>query len=96
MIAAFSRAISGIVVAEQVLVIERDIGHGRDPEVEDVGAVEPATEPDLADQHLGVRLARGEDPRRGEHLEPGRLQLLGERPRLPPRRVRRAPRTPPR
>ena len=64
---------------EQVLVIERDIGHGRDPEVEDVGAVEPATETDLTDQHLGVRLARGEDPGGGEDLEPRRLQLLGER-----------------
>ena len=60
-------------------MIERDIGDRRHPEVEDVGAVEAATETDLTDQHLGVRLARGEDPPCGQDLEPRRLQLLGER-----------------
>ena len=60
-------------------MIERDVGDDRDAEIEDVGAVEPAAEPDLADEHLGVGLARREDPGSGEHLEAGRLQLLGQR-----------------
>ena len=59
-------------------MVERDVGHGGDPEVEDVGAVETAAEADLAHQHLGIRLARSQDPRGGEHLEAGRLEFLGQ------------------
>ena len=50
--------------AEQILVVERDVGHHGDAEVEHVGAVEPAAEPDLADQHLGAGPSRREDARR--------------------------------
>ena len=65
-------------LAEEILVVERDVGHRCDAEIEHVGAVEAAAEADLADEHLRIRLARGEDARGGEHLEPGRLQLVGQ------------------
>ena len=59
-------------------MIERDVGDNRDPEVEDVGAVEASPEPHLADEHVGAGAPGGEDAGGGEDLEAGRLQLVGQ------------------
>src|SRR5207253_7189639 len=59
-----------------------DVGDDVDVEVEDVGAVEAAAEADLADHQVRLALFREEDSGGGQHLERGRLQLLGQLARL--------------
>ena len=53
MIAAFSRAIAAIVVAEPVRVVEVHVRHDRDAAVPGVGRVEPPAEADLDERDVG-------------------------------------------
>src|SRR4029077_19577383 len=56
---------------EAVAVVVGDGGDHGDAEVEHVGAVEPAAQPHLADDDVGLPLGGGEDAERGEDLELG-------------------------
>ena len=75
MIAAFSRAIAAMVVAQPVHVIEVDVGHDRHAAVPGVGGVEPATQADLDEREVRADLREaGEDDGR-QQLELGRFAM---------------------
>ena len=77
MIAAFSRAISVIVVAQTVHVVEIDVGHDRHAAVPGVRRVETATETDLHERDVRPDLGEAGEHDRGQQLEFGRVAVPG-------------------
>ena len=65
---------SGRRVAEELLMVEREVGDAGDQRlVDDIGRIEPAAEPDFEDAGVGRRPREGEQRDRGRDFEEARL-----------------------
>ncbi len=61
-------------------MVERDVGDRRDAAIPGVGRVEPATEPDLDQRDIEVRLGEVAEDHRRQQLELGRLAVAARDP----------------
>ena len=90
MIAAFSRAIAGIVSPSRSMWSRSTLVIDRHAAVPGVGRVEPPAEPDLDERHVDGRASANQrEDDRGQQLELGRLAVaprdpVGERRRTSP------------
>ncbi len=74
MIPAFSRGDRGAGRAENLGVLEPDVGHDGDLAVDDVGGIEPAAEAHLDHRPADAGLAKDDEGRERQEIEPGGLR----------------------
>ena len=82
MMPAFSRAISAMRVAQEFLMIERNVGDHADPRFDHVGGIQPSAHADF--EHGDIQLAGGEvlEGHGRQHLEeagmPGQFAIFDQ------------------